>query len=78
MLIQLPQELRRTPTPPLVPSSSPEEPQRPSTLMPSFGRTAPPSPATIVARHHPKASKIGSPRRFDVVGENLIKNQGLK
>jgi hypothetical protein len=29
---------------------------------------------TIVACHHPKVSKIGSPRCLDVVGENLIEN----
>jgi hypothetical protein len=37
-----------------------------------------PTPAAIVAHRHPKVSKIGSPRRLDVVGENLIENRCLK
>jgi hypothetical protein len=33
-----------------------------------------PETADIVARRHPKVSKIGSPCHLDVVGENLIEN----
>jgi hypothetical protein len=41
-----------------------------------MGQTASPTPAAIVAHRHPKASKIGSPRRLDAVGENLIEKWG--
>jgi hypothetical protein len=45
------------------------------TLMQSLSRTTPPTLAAIVARRPPKMSKIGSPRRLNVTGENLIENR---
>jgi hypothetical protein len=42
----------------------------------SLSRTAPPTPAAIVARRPPKVSKIGLPHRLNAVGENLIENRG--
>jgi hypothetical protein len=47
-------------------------------MMSRLGRTTPPLSATIIARRHPKVSKMGSPRRIDVVGENLVESQGLE
>jgi hypothetical protein len=46
------------------------------TLMQSLSRTTPPTLAAIVARRPPKMSKIGSPCRLNVIGENLIENRG--
>jgi hypothetical protein len=44
--------------------------------MPSLSQTAPPTPTAIVARRPPKVSKIGSQRRLNAIGENLIENHG--
>jgi hypothetical protein len=39
---------------------------------PSLRCAAPPTPAAIVARPSPKVSKVGSPRRHDAVGDDLL------
>jgi hypothetical protein len=67
-------EIKEELPPPPVVFSSLENPLRCHTSTRGEEQGALLSPATIVARRHPKVSKMGSPHRHDAVGENLIEN----
>jgi hypothetical protein len=46
--------------------------------MPSLRQASLPTLAAIVAQRPPMVSKVGSPRRHDAVGENLVDFGGPK